>query len=377
MRLISKDANLKKLLLSKGFEPENIERFLNYSENMIFTFEKGNLDDHIKHILMENGYHVIYNENEFFLSTTRENFNKTKCLIQDLLKDQDICSFEENFSRILLLKEGRKIDLNKTNIMGIMNITPDSFYQGSRYQNLDAIQEVSKKMIEDGADIIDIGGESTRPFSEPITEEEEINRVIPAIKKIREINNNIPISIDTYRSRVAKLAIEAGADIINDISGGLFDKEMFRVAASLNVPIIIMHIKGTPKDMQQNPYYDDVVKEIYEFFEMRIEDAIENGVKKENIILDPGIGFGKRVEDNLEIIRRCDEFKSLGCPVLIGASRKSTIGKVLGDLPPEERLEGTIAISVICAMKGIEFVRVHDVKENKRAVTMTNAIYNY
>ncbi|AEM74700.1 dihydropteroate synthase [Caldicellulosiruptor acetigenus] len=373
MRLISKDANIKRILYQKGFDEKDILEFEKEANSIILRFDDVKNPSRFIQLLSNLGYFTISNGSMCFATTSLNSLEKTRCV---LAEEGIQCSFDVDLtiSQRYLLAKDKKLSLLKTNVMGIINVTPDSFYEGSRVQ-VEKVTQRALQMIQDGADVLDIGGESTRPFSEPVPEEEELKRVIPAIEAIREVDKNIPISIDTYKSRVAQKAIEAGADIINDISGGTFDKEMFYVAAHYNVPIVIMHIKGTPKDMQKNPYYEDVIEEILQFFEQRIEQALKAGVKLENIILDPGIGFGKRLEDNLEILRRCEEFKVLGRPILIGASRKSVIGHVLGNLPPEERLEGTLAISVICAQKKIEFVRVHDVKENKRAILMTQAIF--
>lgn len=269
---------------------------------------------------------------------------------------------------------GRIINFNRTLIMGIINVTPDSFYSGSRKMQIDEILKTTEDMIMNGVDIVDIGGQSTRPGSEPVSLEEEISRVIPAIENIRRNYPDILISVDTYYSQVAKLAVEKGADIVNDISAFRFDEDLVKVVAELKVPYILMHMKGTPKDMQKNPYYDDVIREIIEFFEERIEYAEENGVDPEKIIIDPGIGFGKRYEDNLEIMARLKEFKSLKKPILIGASRKSFIGKALGELPPEERLEGTLGITALCVLDDVDIIRVHDVKENKRVVKVLEEI---
>ncbi|WP_271629092.1 dihydropteroate synthase [Caldicellulosiruptor sp. DIB 104C] len=374
MRFISKDANIKKIMYQKGFDEKEILDFEKRANSVVLKFENVKDISHFVKLLSDLGYYVVTKDDIAFATTSKSNFEKTKCY---LAEEGFECSFEADFaiSQRMLQAKDKVINLLKTNVMGIINVTPDSFYEGSRV-DLAKVSQKALEMIQDGADVIDVGGESTRPFSEPVPEDEELKRVIPAIEAIRTVSKDIPISIDTYKSSVARKAIEAGADIINDVSGGTFDKDMFKVAAEYNVPIIIMHIKGTPKDMQQNPYYEDVIEEILQFFEKRIDEALKAGVELENIILDPGIGFGKRLEDNLEIIRRCEEFKVLGRPILIGASRKSTIGTVLGGLPPQDRLEGTIAISTICALKRIEFVRVHDVKENKRAILMTEAIIN-
>ncbi len=261
-------------------------------------------------------------------------------------------------------------------IMGILNLTPDSFYDGGKYSSPDDAYRKASEMISEGVSIIDVGGMSTRPGSEEIDIEEEIKRTNPIIKKIKK-NNDVLVSIDTYRSRVAEKAIDAGADIINDISGLMLDNKMKNVVASNNADIIIMHMKGTPRDMQTNPVYEDVVEEIYSFFYSQINYAVEAGIDREKIIIDPGIGFGKTVNDNYTILKNIEEFKSLNMPVMIGASRKSFIGAVL-KLLPEERLEGSLAIASYCALKGIDILRVHDVRETIRAAKVINAItYGY
>lgn len=258
--------------------------------------------------------------------------------------------------------------------MGILNATPDSFYEGSRFMELERALNRAEDMIKNGVDIIDIGGESTRPGSEPVGVEEEIKRVVPVIEAIREKNKNILISVDTYRAETARRAIEAGADIINDISGMTFDKDMVNVVKEYNVPIIIMHIKGTPKDMQKNPQYDNVLKEVKDYFIERIEYALKNGISKDKIILDPGIGFGKAYEHNIELIKNIDYFSDLNVPILLAVSRKSSIGIALGNVPPEDRLEGTIAVTCYASMKNVDIIRVHDVLENKRALMMMEAL---
>ncbi|OQX94786.1 dihydropteroate synthase [candidate division KSB1 bacterium 4572_119] len=220
------------------------------------------------------------------------------------------------------------------------------------------------QMQEDGADIIDIGAESTRPGADPVPKQEELDRLIPIIEFLKK-EVDIPVSVDTYKSDVAEEALKNGANIINDISGLRFDPEMKNVLAKYNVPVILMHIKGEPKNMQTNPEYENLMDEIYEYLADSINLAETAGIKKENIVVDPGIGFGKRLMDNYEIIKRLSEFNSLGCPVLIGPSRKSFIGKVL-DLPPQQRLEGTAAAITVAIQNGAHIIRVHDVKEMAR-----------
>jgi len=275
------------------------------------------------------------------------------------------------------LKEGIIEFEDKPIIMGILNITPDSFYKDSRVMNIKEAVNRTIKFIQEGAKIIDIGGQSTRPFSDEIPEEEEIKRVIPIIKAIKsEIPKDIYISIDTYRSNVAKLALESGANIVNDISGLMFDKNMVKVIKDYNCGVVIMHIRGKPKNMQENPYYEDTIKEIKEELNLRIEYALNNGIKKEQIVIDPGIGFGKRVYDNLIILKYIDEFFDFELPILIGHSRKSFIGKVLNLENPEDRLIGSVVVSSYLTLKGINIIRTHDVKETKQTIDMIYAILN-
>ncbi|MDD5454578.1 MAG: dihydropteroate synthase [Candidatus Ratteibacteria bacterium] len=275
---------------------------------------------------------------------------------------------------MVCLKCGRyNLDLkSKTYLMGILNITPDSFYDGGRYSSLSQAEKRAIQMEEDGADIIDIGGVSTRPGSIPPNEEEETERVIPLIKKIiKQIN--IPLSIDTYRSEVARKALDLGISMVNDVTALNGNKKMAEVVAEYNVPVILMHMKGEPFTMQENPYYKNVIQEIGQFFKERIRFAVSHGIKEENILLDPGIGFGKRLEDNLEIIRELKKFGSLGKPIVIGVSRKSFIGKVL-DLQVEERLFGTAASVTAAIMNGANILRVHDIAEMSQIIKMTDAI---
>jgi dihydropteroate synthase len=258
----------------------------------------------------------------------------------------------------------------RTYLMGILNVTPDSFSDAGRFfDQTDAVLHAFQ-MVKDGADIIDVGGESTRPGAEPVPVEEELRRVIPVVTKIRQ-KSRVPISVDTYKSQVAREALKAGADIINDISGLHFDPNMADVIAEAGASAVIMHIKGTPKDMQVNPHYNDVIKEIYEYLEEAVESARRKGIKQ--IMIDPGIGFGKTVEHNLEIISRLDEFHKIGVPILIGVSRKSFIGKIL-ETAVESRLEGTAAAVTASIIHGADIVRVHDVREMRRVALVADAI---
>ncbi len=261
----------------------------------------------------------------------------------------------------------------KVKIMGIINVTPDSFYDGGRYQKTEsAIRQGLKLAEEEGADIVDIGGESSRPGAMPVSVKEELKRVIPVIKNLsKEIE--IPISIDTYKSKVAEEALKNGAGMINDISALRMDENMVKVAREYDVPLILMHMQGTPRTMQKHPHYKDVIAEIYQFLNNRIEVAEENGIKPNKIIIDPGIGFGKTTRHNLLIIKNLKKFKSLKKPILIGPSRKRFIGEVL-DLPLEERLEGTLGAIAVALLNGAEIIRVHNVKEVKRVVKIIEAI---
>ena len=257
-------------------------------------------------------------------------------------------------------------------IMGILNVTPDSFYDGGRYFDREKAIEKGVSLVKDGADILDIGGESSRPGASPISVKEEKERVIPLIKGLAKLIK-VPISIDTYKADVADRAIDAGAKMVNDISALRMDKDMVRVISSAKVPIVLMHMKGNPRIMQKKPFYKDTISEIYNFLEKRISFAEKRGVLPEKIIIDPGIGFGKRLEDNLIILKRLTEFKSLGKLILVGPSRKRFIGNIL-NLPVEERLEGTISAAIISANNGANILRVHDVKEVKRALKVWQAI---
>lgn len=261
----------------------------------------------------------------------------------------------------------------RTLVMGIVNVTPDSFSDGGRFFDAEKAIEQAKLLASQGADIIDIGGESTRPGSESVTLGEEMRRVIPVIEGISE-EVSIPISIDTCKSEVAKNALDKGASMINDISAMRSDSKIVDAALDHDAPIILMHMKGTPKNMQSNPSYTSVMGEIKEFLRDRVEFAISKGLERDSIIVDPGIGFGKTIEHNYEIIRKLSELKELELPILIGPSRKSFIGNTLGT-DVEDRLEGTLATITMCVMNGADMVRVHDVKEVLRVVRITDAIY--
>ena len=271
----------------------------------------------------------------------------------------------------ILNVRGKTIELGRrTAVMGILNVTPDSFSNGGRYWEHNKAFERGIQMIEEGADIIDIGGESTRPGSNTVSIQEEIDRIMPIVENIVK---KVIVSVDTYKADVAEIALKSGVHIINDISAMRFDSRMVEVVRKYNVPIILMHIKGTPKDMQKDPEYDDLLEEIKEYFEERIDFAIYNGIKLENIIIDPGIGFGKQIKDNFLLLKRLSDLKIFGCPILIGPSRKSFIGSIL-NLPSDERIEGTAAAVTAGILNGANIVRVHDVKEMVRVVKIADEI---
>ncbi|HAL55522.1 MAG TPA: dihydropteroate synthase [Bacteroidetes bacterium] len=261
----------------------------------------------------------------------------------------------------------------RTHIMGVLNVTPDSFSDGGSFNDVDRAMRRALQMIDEGADFIDVGGESTRPGSDPVPLEEEIRRVVPVIRQLSGMTA-IPISIDTYKSKVAEAALAAGAVVVNDISGLTFDDEMKHVAARYHASVVIMHIKGTPKTMQENPEYVDVVAEVAAHLLQNAGKARDAGIGQ--VLVDPGIGFGKTLEHNLELMRRLKELKQLGYPLLAGPSRKSFIGKLL-DLPVDQRLEGTAAAVTACILNGANVVRVHDVKEMKRVAVVADALKSH
>jgi dihydropteroate synthase len=261
----------------------------------------------------------------------------------------------------------------RTYLMGILNVTPDSFSDGGEFDNLASALSQARNMIENGVDIIDIGGESTRPNAEAISLKAELNRVIPVIKQLRSATS-IPISIDTTKSIVAKAAIEAGADIVNDISGGTFEPEMLTSVAQLNVPIILMHIRGTPKTMQKLTEYQDLVGEILQFLKIQIKKAIACGISESNIIIDPGIGFGKNQQQSIKMLQDLSKFKALNVPMLVGVSRKSFMKPILNQNNAKERVWGTAAACCSAISRGADILRVHDVGEMYDVCRVADAI---
>lgn len=263
----------------------------------------------------------------------------------------------------------QKLESDKTYIMGVLNVTPDSFSDGGKFIDTSRAVEHAQEILAAGADIIDIGGESSRPGSDPVSDEEELERVLPVIETLKK-QTNAYISIDTYKSKVANACLEHGVQMVNDITG-LTDDRMIEVVAAHHVPVVIMHMQGKSKTMQTDPHYEDVVGEIKKFFETQIEKATKAGITE--LILDPGIGFGKTFEHNMTLLKHLREFTSFGYPLLVGTSRKSFIGKITGQ-EVDDRLEGTIASNVIAIMNGAHIIRVHDVKELKAAALVADAI---
>jgi dihydropteroate synthase len=259
---------------------------------------------------------------------------------------------------------------SRSHIMGILNVTPDSFSDGGQFFEPAAAIAHGIRLVEQGADMLDIGGESTRPGSEPVSAAEETRRVVPVIEKLRE-KVSVPLSIDTWKSEVADAALRAGATIVNDISGMTMDGGMLDVVARHGATAVVMHMKGTPRTMQQAPHYENVLTEVFDFLMGRVQEAHLSGVA--HLIVDPGIGFGKQLDHNLQLMKGLNTFVRLGCPLLVGPSRKSFIGTLL-DLPVDERLEGTAAAVTACILRGANIIRVHDVKEMKRVAIVADAL---
>lgn len=269
----------------------------------------------------------------------------------------------------------------QTYLMGILNVTPDSFSDGGQFNSLDSAIAQARQMAEAGAHILDVGGQSTRPQAEEVSVEAELQRVVPVIRALRSSSPGtgsiaaIPISVDTTRAVVARAAVEAGADLINDISGATYDAMMLPTVAELEVPIVLMHIRGTPQTMQQLTQYQDLVGEVYEFLAQRVEAAIAAGIDSNHIILDPGIGFAKTSAQNLELLRQIPKFRTLGCPILIGPSRKSFIGLILNQPEPKQRVWGTAATCCAAIEGGTDILRIHDVAEMQDVCRVADAIW--
>jgi dihydropteroate synthase len=297
---------------------------------------------------------------------TPQNLNSTLSCFSPLLPGAS------ESQRQLKTRHGVISFARRTAIMGVLNLTPDSFYDGGRRLELPKAVADGVAMAADGADIIDVGGESTRPGASPVSEADELARVIPVIKALRQ-EITLPISIDTQKAGVARAALEAGADMVNDISALRFDPAMVHLVAAEQVPVILMHMQGTPRTMQAEPKYDDVVREVRDFLAAQLYDAMDAGIGADSIVLDPGIGFGKTVEHNLQLLRGLPILAALGQPVLVGASRKTFIGKIL-NLDPDQRLEGSLAAAAAAVLGGANIVRVHDVAATRRAVGIADAM---
>jgi dihydropteroate synthase len=268
--------------------------------------------------------------------------------------------------------KGRLLVLDKPVVMGILNITPDSFYSGSRTETNDAILAKAEQMLNEGAAILDIGGQSTRPCSKRLTAEDELQRVLPAIEILKNHFPNCFLSVDTYHAKVAKEAVQAGADMVNDISGGEMDAEMVATVAALKVPFIAMHMQGTPDTMQQNPVYENVTREVIDYFIKKTEQYKAAGIT--DVIIDPGFGFGKTIAHNFQLLRELEVFQILKYPLLVGLSRKSTICKTLG-ITAEEALNGTTVLNTIAVQKGAAILRVHDVKAANEVIQLVQSVY--
>jgi dihydropteroate synthase len=315
---------------------------------------------------------------DFFRKMEYQNYPSLVVLSKDLKK---LIENFHNKTPIQTTRNNRKIDYSKPVLMGILNVTENSFYDGGKYLNLDNALAHCEKMISDGANIIDVGGESSKPGSDPISVEQEMERVIPLIKRISQ-NFDVVISVDTVKAEVAEEAMKAGADVINDISALQHDPKVKEIAKNYQAILILMHSKGTPKNMQENPFYEDVIRELIEFFDERVNMALKEGLSIEQLIIDPGIGFGKRLVDNQVILKNLAAFKKYGIPIMVGASRKSMVGMMLGNSdavnagikPPEERLYGTLGAHAAAFMRGADILRVHDVKEHFELLKALNFI---
>lgn len=262
----------------------------------------------------------------------------------------------------------------RTYLMGVLNVTPDSFSDGGEFNTPAAALAQAQRLVEAGVDILDIGGQSTRPGAEEVSETAELQRVLPVVKAVRS-SLSVPISVDTTRASVAKAAVAVGADIVNDISGGTFDPDMFPVVAQLGVPIILMHIRGTPQTMQKLTDYHDLIGEIYEFLEGQLQVAVNAGIVRSRLIIDPGIGFAKTAEQNIQLLRQLAAFRSLGVPILVGVSRKSFIGHILNQPDPKQRVWGTAAACCAAITAGSDILRVHDVAEMHDVCRVADAIW--
>ncbi len=278
-----------------------------------------------------------------------------------------------DYDQLKLTVGNKTLQLDRALLIGIVNVTPDSFSDGGKFFSTESAIEHGLQLIKDGADIIDIGGESSRPGSEPVKDDEELNRVIPVIEGIIKKVPDAIISIDTQKSIVASKALNKGAKIVNDISAGTFDSNMVEVVKSFNAAFILMHMKGSPQTMQQDPYYDDVVSEVYDYLLNKVDNARKHDIK--NIIIDPGIGFGKRVSDNYELLKRLNEFKGIGCPIMVGLSKKSFLGKALY-IEIDKREEATLIAETLAIKNGAKLIRTHNINKAAHAVKLNQFVEN-
>lgn len=324
-----------------------------------------------------NLQNIFYTKNSLLVTgSIKEILDRTISFNMDEPIRDEIIKAIQNYEKSEVVNydiDERKFDFKLAYVMGILNVTPDSFSDGGQFINKDEAVSHALEMIESGVDIIDIGGESTRPGSEPVSESEELRRVIPVIEEIFKRKPDTVLSIDTTKARVAEEALNSGALIVNDISGGTFEPDIFDVVAEFDAAMILMHTKGKPKTMQASPVYTDVVSEVYDYLANQSEIASNKGIDK--IIIDPGIGFGKRNEDNLTIIERLEAFKSLGFPIMIGLSRKSFIGNIL-NLPIEDRDDATNALNMFAISKGARIIRTHNVKLAVQTCKLFNTMIN-
>jgi dihydropteroate synthase len=322
-----------------------------------------------------NSENIFCTENEILLiGSIKDIINITHLLKSDESLNTEIIKAIKNFERSEAIRFDigkRKFDFKFAYVMGILNVTPNSFSDGGRYIDKEKAVNHAMDMIESGADIIDVGGESTRPGSEQVSETDELNRVIPVISEILKRNPDAILSIDTTKANVAKEALKCGVSIVNDISGGMFEPDLFNVVKEFNAAIVLMHIKGKPKTMQSSPVYSDVVLEVYNYLAIQSEIASSHGLEK--IIIDPGIGFGKRTEDNLGLIERLEDFKSLGFPIMIGLSRKSFIGNIL-NLTVEDRDDATNALNSFALCNSARIIRTHNVKQALQTCKLFNGM---
>ena len=374
-------------MISQVINLSNSKSFKLYKEkyNYAILLYHGLFGVELRNIPMElsssevntNLQNIFYTKNSLLVTgSLKEILDRTNSFnLDEPIRDEIIKAIQDyEISEIIQYKIGkRKFDFKFAYIMGILNVTPDSFSDGGQFIDKDKAVNYAIEMIESGVDIIDIGGESTRPGSEPVSESDELNRVIPVIEEIFKRKPDTVLSIDTTKAKVAEEALKSGALIVNDISGGTFEPEIFNVVKEFNAAIILMHIKGKPKTMQSSPVYSDVVSEVYGYLAKQTQIASNKGIDK--IIIDPGIGFGKRTEDNLDLIERLEDFKSLGFPIMIGLSRKSFIGNIL-NLPIEDRDDATNALNLFAISKGARIIRTHNVKLAVQTCKLFNTMIN-